>query len=69
MDYGHAKFLDQLKNQKIHVTYALEKLERRTTEVCQYPEIFADFVLTIFFFLPDFISKSTMVQMGTRMSG
>ncbi|KAK8900699.1 hypothetical protein QC760_010687 [Botrytis cinerea] len=33
MDYGHAKFLDQLKNQKIHVTYALEKLERRTTEI------------------------------------
>lgn len=67
MDYGHAKFLDQLKNQKIHVTYALEKLERRTTEVCRSPEIFADFVLTIFF--TDFISKSTMVQMGTRMSG
>ncbi|KAF7909232.1 hypothetical protein EAE99_011447 [Botrytis elliptica] len=33
MDYGHVKFLDQLKNQKIHVTYALEKLERRTTEI------------------------------------
>lgn len=47
MDYGHVKFLDQLKNQKIHVTYALEKLERRTTEVCQYAAIFTDFVLTL----------------------
>ncbi|QSZ37286.1 hypothetical protein DSL72_009380 [Monilinia vaccinii-corymbosi] len=33
MDYGHAKFLDQLVNQKIDVTKALERLERRTAEI------------------------------------
>ncbi|RAL64843.1 hypothetical protein DID88_001439 [Monilinia fructigena] len=33
MDYGHAKFLDQLVNQKIYITKALERLERRTAEI------------------------------------
>lgn len=33
MDYGHAKFLDQLMNQKTYVTKALERLERRTAEI------------------------------------
>ncbi|KAJ8064951.1 hypothetical protein OCU04_007254 [Sclerotinia nivalis] len=33
MDYGHAKFLDQLMNQKIYVTKALERLERRTADI------------------------------------
>lgn len=39
IDYGHAKFLDQLTNQKIFVTKALERLERRTAEVCQFSAI------------------------------
>ncbi|KAG4026378.1 hypothetical protein MFRU_041g00230 [Monilinia fructicola] len=33
MDYGHAKFLDQLVNQKINITKALGRLERRTAEI------------------------------------
>ncbi|ESZ95248.1 hypothetical protein SBOR_4360 [Sclerotinia borealis F-4128] len=33
MDYGHAKFLDQLTHQKAYVTKALERLERRTAEI------------------------------------
>ncbi|KAI9649174.1 hypothetical protein NHQ30_001742 [Ciborinia camelliae] len=33
MDYGHAKFLDQLMCHKISVNKALERLERRTAEI------------------------------------
>jgi len=32
-DYGHAKFLDQLKNERATVTKALERIERRTAEI------------------------------------
>jgi N-formylglutamate amidohydrolase len=33
MDYGHSKYLDQLLNERRSVSTALEKIERRTTEV------------------------------------
>jgi hypothetical protein len=32
-DYGHAKFLDQLQNERAIVNRALERLERRTAEI------------------------------------
>jgi len=32
-DYGHAKFLDQLQNERLAVTKALERIERRTAEI------------------------------------
>lgn len=32
-DYGHAKFLDQLQNERAIVNRALERIERRTAEI------------------------------------
>ena len=34
MDYGHTKYLDALMGQKAAVVKALERLEKRTSEVC-----------------------------------
>lgn len=33
LDYGHARYLDTLQSQKFVVLQALERLERRTSEV------------------------------------
>jgi hypothetical protein len=35
MDYGHTKYLDALMGQKAAVVKALERLEKRTSEVCR----------------------------------
>jgi hypothetical protein len=35
MDYGHTKYLDGLMGQKAAVVKALERLEKRTSEVCR----------------------------------
>ena len=32
-DYGHEKFLNQLQNDRVTVTRALERIERRTAEI------------------------------------
>lgn len=35
MDYGHEKYLASLQSQKAAASLALERLERRTAEVCE----------------------------------